>query len=95
MALDTMAKIPAEISWLEDDKELLRTFIIIAKQGPVGAREIRRQLGSSDWWPVKCYLISLVERGLIAESDTGYTLTPTGERVYEARKAVHYLKGVR
>lgn len=88
-------KIPAEINWLEDDKELLQTFMIIAKRGPVGTREIRRHLGSSDWWPVKCYLTSLMEHELISESDAGYLLTSTGEKVYEARKAVHYLKGVK
>ncbi len=90
-----MVKIPDEIRWLEDDKERLRTFIIIATRGPVVIREIRRRLGADDWWPVKCHLDSLVEHGLVAESDAGYRLTPIGEKVYEARKAVYYLEGVK
>jgi predicted transcriptional regulator len=90
-----MAKVPDEIRWLEEDKERLRTFIIIATRGPVVIREVRKLLGSSDWWPVKCHLSALVEHGLVAESDVGYRLTLRGEKVYEARKAVYYLEGVK
>lgn len=77
-----------DINWLKESKYRYRVFAKIATGSASKVRELREQLGASDWWPVKHHVKDLVDRGLIAEVDGSCRLTEDGQKVFESIKAV-------
>jgi predicted transcriptional regulator len=82
------------IRWLRDNKERAGVFVTIAKRGPCKMREVREYLDSEDWWQAKSYVTDLVDRDLVAESESRYRLTEAGEKAFESLKTVHDIESV-
>lgn len=82
------------IRWLKERKERTDIFVVIAKRGPSKIGELREYLKTDDWWPAKCYVKDLADRGLISESEGGYRVTEAGEKVFESLKAVYDIESI-
>lgn len=84
-----------DLSWLKEDKEGVgKVFLLIANKGSARVRELHELFGVEDWWPVKSHLRSLVDRGLIAETEGSYRLTESGKKVLDGFKAMEYVEPV-
>ena len=84
-----------DLSWLKEDKEGVgKVFLLIANKGSARVRELHELFGVEDWWPVKSHLRSLVDRGLIAETEGSYRLTGSGRKVLDGFKAMEYVEPV-
>ncbi|MEW6222044.1 MAG: hypothetical protein AB1476_01805 [Candidatus Hadarchaeota archaeon] len=82
-----------DINWLNDDRSgVKRTFEIIAAENSIGLRKLKTLHGSENWWPVKAYVRSLLEKGLVGESDGIYKLTEHGREVFEGAKVVEGMR---
>jgi predicted transcriptional regulator len=79
-----------DIDWLKADESLGKIFRLISDRGRVNLRELKELCGFEDWWPVKSYVRALIDRGIVAKSDNGYTLTEEGRKVRESLKAMEY-----
>ncbi len=86
--------VKAEIRWLKRSDDRVDLFVHIAKHGPVKVRDLKRFLGSDDWWPTKNHVGDLVDRELIRESEDGYIISEDGEKVFESLKTVYDIESV-
>lgn len=86
--------VPENINWLKENREGARIFRFISKEGGANLRELREVTHGTDWWPVKAYVKSLIDRGLIEAVDDSYRLTKDGQKVYESLMAIGYLEQV-
>ncbi len=83
-----------DIRWLREIDNRVDLFVLIAKNGPVKARKLRKYQGSEDWWPTKSHINSLKERELVEETDEGYRITDSGGKVFESLKTVYDIESV-
>ena len=83
-----------DIRWLKEVEDRVDLFVLIAKQGPVKARRLKKFLGAEDWWPTKYHIDGLEEKGLIEADQEGYRLTTSGEKVFESLKTVYDIESV-
>ena len=84
-----------DINWLKDDEEGSgKIFLLIAGRKSVNLRELKGSFGSEDWWPVKAYVKSLIDRGIVVWMEGSYRLTEYGRKVLEGFKAIEYVEPV-
>lgn len=84
-----------DINWLKSDKEGVgKVFLIIAGKGSAGLMELQRLFGAEDWWPVKSYLRTLTDRGLVTSAGGNFELTESGRKVLKGFEAIEYVEQV-
>ncbi len=83
-----------DLRWIRDNKERAGIFVIIAKQSPCKVSDLHSQLKTEDWWPIKSYVADLIDRGIVAESDSTLRITETGKKVFESLRTVFDIEGI-
>ncbi len=84
-----------DIRWLKEVEERLDLFVHVAKSESARVRELKKFLGSDDWWPVKHHVKDLSDRGLVEENDEGgYQITKDGKKVFESLETVTGIESV-
>lgn len=86
--------VKSEIRWLKELDNRVNLFILIAKEGATSIRELRGLLNFDDWWPVKCHVKSLEDKGLIEKAEGGYRVTDSGAKTFESLRTVHDIESV-
>lgn len=86
--------VPEDINWLKESNGRQKVFTYIALGRASKVRELKEALGHTDWWQVKQHVKQMMERGLVERHEGALSLTPSGQKLLEALKAVRYLEKV-
>lgn len=86
--------VKGDIRWLKESEERVDLFVRIAKEGPLKVRDLKKFLGTDDWWPTKYHIQDLLEKELIKEKEGGYEVTDYGKKVFESLKTVYDIESI-
>jgi predicted transcriptional regulator len=80
------------IRWFEESSWARKVFEELVK-GRAGAIELQRSLGL-EWWLLRHILEGLMEEGVVAAEEDGFTLTDKGRELKEILDTLSRVKGI-